>query len=121
MPALSAYQTSKAAMNQLTRGLAAELEGTGLTANAIHPGEVLTEMWDDIRREVAGSGSEGDGMRDWIRTLEELGGDPPQKAADLVLRLLAAEADGINGHFYFIEGGILGVLPTWSEPPPLPR
>jgi NAD(P)-dependent dehydrogenase (short-subunit alcohol dehydrogenase family) len=48
-PLNSAYATSKVALNQLTRQLAAELVGTGVTANVIHPGEVKTEMWADIR------------------------------------------------------------------------
>ena len=37
--------TSKVAQNHFTRHLAAELEGTGVTANVIHPGDVKTEMW----------------------------------------------------------------------------
>ncbi len=50
----SAYGTAKVALNQFTRHLAAELEGTGVTANVIHPGDVKTEMWADIRDQVAG-------------------------------------------------------------------
>ena len=49
----SAYGVSKAALNQLTRQLAAEIAGTGVTANAIHPGDVKTEMWADIRDQAA--------------------------------------------------------------------
>ena len=41
-PLNSAYATSKVAVNQMTRHLAAELAGTGVTANVIHPGEVKT-------------------------------------------------------------------------------
>ena len=51
----SAYSTSKAALNRLTRHLAAELEGTGVAAAVIHPGSVKTEMWADIRTKVEGS------------------------------------------------------------------
>jgi NAD(P)-dependent dehydrogenase (short-subunit alcohol dehydrogenase family) len=40
----SAYATSKIALNHFTRQLASELEGTGITANVIHPGEVKTQM-----------------------------------------------------------------------------
>jgi NAD(P)-dependent dehydrogenase (short-subunit alcohol dehydrogenase family) len=37
------------ALNQTTRQLAAELQGTGVTANVIHPGDVKTAMWADIK------------------------------------------------------------------------
>ncbi len=116
----SAYQTSKVALNHFTRCLAVELEGTGITANAIHPGEVLTEMWDHIRREVAQTGPEGDFLRGWTVTLDQVGGDPPEKAVDLVMRLVDDDAGHISGHFHFIKDGILAPMPTWSESPPLP-
>jgi NAD(P)-dependent dehydrogenase (short-subunit alcohol dehydrogenase family) len=38
----SAYATAKVALNQFTRNLAAELDGTGVSANVIHPGDVKT-------------------------------------------------------------------------------
>ena len=52
-PLNSAYGTAKVALNQLTRHLAAEIAGTGVTANVIHPGDVQTDMWADIRDQVA--------------------------------------------------------------------
>ena len=50
-PLNSAYGTAKAALNQFTRHLAAEIAGSGVTANVIHPGDVKTDMWADIRDE----------------------------------------------------------------------
>ena len=60
-PINSAYGTSKAALNQFTRHLAAELVGTGVTANVIHPGDVKTEMWADISDQAAELGPEAEG------------------------------------------------------------
>ena len=57
-PINSAYGTSKAALNQFTRHLAAEIAGTGVTANVIHPGDVKTEMWAEIRANAARLGHE---------------------------------------------------------------
>ena len=54
-PLNSAYATAKVALNQLTRHLAAELEGQGVTANVIHPGDVKTAMWADIRDKTQAS------------------------------------------------------------------
>lgn len=114
-PLNSAYATSKAALNQFTRHLAAELEGTGVTANVIHPGDVKTEMWAAIRDEASQLGPEADAYRRWVNWVEQTGGDNPQKAADLVLRLLSDEAAAINGRFLWIEGGLQAPIPSWGD------
>ena len=49
----SAYVTSKVALNQMTRHLAVGLEGTGVTANVIHPGTLMTGMYFDIKAKIA--------------------------------------------------------------------
>jgi NAD(P)-dependent dehydrogenase (short-subunit alcohol dehydrogenase family) len=109
----SAYVVSKVALNRFTRHLAAELEGTGVTANLIHPGEVKTHMWEDIRDGLEKKGPEADGYREWVRWVEQTGGDPPQKAAELVLRLTTDQAVLTNGQFLWIESGLQAPLPSW--------
>lgn len=114
-PLNSAYATSKVALNQFTRHLAAELEGTGVTANVIHPGDVKTEMWAAIRDEAERMGAEAEPYRKWVRWVDQTGGDAPRKSADLVLRLLSEEAAGTNGQFLWIEGALQSPIPSWGE------
>jgi len=47
---ITAYGASKAAVVQLTRALALELEGTGVTVAAYDPGHLDTDMQERIRR-----------------------------------------------------------------------
>jgi 3-oxoacyl-[acyl-carrier protein] reductase len=49
----TAYSAAKAAVVQLTRSLALELEGTGVTACAFNPGAMDTDMQERIRRTAA--------------------------------------------------------------------
>ena len=77
-PLGSAYATAKAGLNQLTRHLASELAGTGVTANVIHPGDVKTDMWADIRDQATGLGEEGEALRQWVEWVDQTGGDPPR-------------------------------------------
>jgi NAD(P)-dependent dehydrogenase (short-subunit alcohol dehydrogenase family) len=111
----SAYGTSKAALNQFTRHLAAEIAGSGVTANLIHPGDVKTDMWATVRDAAKGLGAEADRYRDWARWVAETGGDDPEKASDLVVALLDGKAAAINGRFLWIKDGLQPPIPSWGE------
>jgi NAD(P)-dependent dehydrogenase (short-subunit alcohol dehydrogenase family) len=113
-PLHSAYGTSKAALNHLTRHLAAEVNGTGVTANVIHPGDVKTEMWADIRAKAQRLGAPAEPFLHWADWVEETGGDDPEKAADLILSLMGDEAALINGQFLWIKDGLQAPIPSWS-------
>lgn len=123
-PLNSAYGTSKAALNQFTRHLAAEIAGSGVTANVFHPGDVRTDMWAAIRDEVTEVGESAEvNYGPWVRWVDETGGDPPDKAVDLVLAALAADP-GPNGEFLWIENPLQPAVPSWDvtpEPPSYAR
>jgi NAD(P)-dependent dehydrogenase (short-subunit alcohol dehydrogenase family) len=115
-PLNSAYGTAKVALNQLTRHLAAEIAGAGVTANVIHPGDVRTDMWADIKTKVEGLGPVADGYRAWVDWVDETGGDPPSKAVDLVLRLTSDAGGSINGRFCWIDDPLQAPIASWDEP-----
>lgn len=115
-PLNSAYGTAKVALNQFTRHLAAEIAGSGVTANVIHPGDVRTDMWADIRDKVAAMGPVAEGYRSWVQWVDETGGDPPSKAVDLILRLTSEAGGAINGEFNWIEEPLQPPIPSWDRP-----
>lgn len=110
----SAYATAKAALNQMTRHLAADLAGTGVTANVIHPGDVRTAMWAEIRAEAARVGEAAASLADWASWVEETGGDPPEKAVELVLRIIESD---VNGQFLWIDEPLRAPIASWSVGP----
>ena len=114
-PLNSAYGTAKVAMNQFTRHLAAEIAGTGVTANVIHPGDLKTAMWADIRDQAIALGPIGEPYLQWATWVAETGGDPIEKAADLVVRL-ATEDPPRNGEFCWIEDPLQTPIESWAPP-----
>lgn len=115
-PINSAYGTAKAALNQFTRHLAAEIAGSGVTANVIHPGDVKTDMWADIRERVAGLGAVAENYVAWADWVEATGGDPPEKAVALVLHLTSDAGASTNGEFCWIEDPLQAPVPSWDPP-----
>ncbi len=109
-PLNSAYATSKVALNHFTRHLATELEGTGVTTNVIHPGDVKTAMWADIRDKAGALSGEQD-LENWVAWVEETGGDPPEKAARLVIEIIESE---VNGRFLWIDDPLQTPIPSWD-------
>ena len=115
-PINSAYGTAKAALNQFTRHLASEIAGSGVTANVIHPGDVKTAMWADLRERVAGLGAVAENYVAWADWVEETGGDPPEKAVALVLHLTSGAGADTNGEFCWIDDPLQAPVPSWDPP-----
>jgi NAD(P)-dependent dehydrogenase (short-subunit alcohol dehydrogenase family) len=115
----SAYAASKLALNHVTRFLANETAGSGVTANVIHPGDVKTGMWADIRDQTERSDADPEslrGYRSWVRTVEQ-GGDSPELAARLAAWLASDESSHVNGEFVWIRGGMQAPFTAWGDAP----
>jgi len=115
-PLNSAYGTSKVALNQLTRHLAAEIAGSGVTANVIHPGDVKTDMWADIRDKVNAMGPEAEAYRAWVQWVQDTGGDPPHKAVDLIVELTSDAGGERNGEFCWVKDPLQAPIHSWDKP-----
>jgi len=69
-PGYLAYRSSKAALNMITRVLAAELKPRGIRVNSAHPGWIRTRMGGPA---APGSPEEGADPIVWLATLNEDG------------------------------------------------
>lgn len=91
------YAASKGALNALTRGLAVELAGRGVTVNAIAPGLIETEMSQPVRNLI------GDQIKKII-PLKRCG--KPEEVAALAVFLASPAGDYITGQVITIDGGL---------------
>jgi NAD(P)-dependent dehydrogenase (short-subunit alcohol dehydrogenase family) len=85
-----AYQQSKLANILFTRELARRLEGTGVTANALHPGYVKTQIF------------RVEGIPGWLlRRAAELFAISPEEGAKTSIYLASSpEVEGVTGKYF---------------------
>lgn len=103
----AAYTASKHAAIGLTRAVAAEVAGTGVTANAVCPTYVRTEMTTRaVDRIVASTGRSEDEAEAALIASSPLGRLlEPDEVAFAVAFLAAPEAESINGQTLVLDGG----------------
>ena len=103
----AAYAASKHAAVGLMRAVAAEVAGTGVTANAVCPGFVRTEMTDrSIARIAEATGRSADEAETALAASSPLGRLlEPAEIAFAVEFLASPEAGAINGQTLILDGG----------------
>lgn len=104
-----AYCSTKAAVLGLTRALAIELGQNGITANAICPGPIDTDMLRSTHQKLADDN--GVTLAEWdasvLKTIPVGRFGEPGDVAALVAFLASDEAGFINGQAINIDGGMV--------------
>jgi NAD(P)-dependent dehydrogenase (short-subunit alcohol dehydrogenase family) len=101
---VSGYTASKHAVLGLTRSVAAEVAGTGVTCNAVCPAYVRTDMTDQTIANIeARTGKDGEAALAAMTPLGRL--VEPEEVAFAVAFFAAEEAAAINGQSLIIDGG----------------
>jgi len=106
IPRAAAYASSKASVRNHTKSVALHcaLKGYNIRCNSIHPGAVLTKMWDVL----LGEGERREKMMRFMCSQIPLGhmGDPVD-VANAVLYLASDESRYVTGIELTVDGGIL--------------
>jgi SDR family mycofactocin-dependent oxidoreductase len=101
LPMLAAYCAAKAGVSGLVRGLAADLRGTGVTANAVSPGSTATRILDESARLYHLEGAEAFSAQQPLERLI----DPAEIAAALCW-LAGPVGSAVTGVALPVDGGL---------------
>jgi SDR family mycofactocin-dependent oxidoreductase len=101
MPMLAAYGAAKAGVVGLVRGLAAELRGSGITANAVSPGSTNTPILAESARLYGLDGAHDFAAQQPIERLID-----PDEVAAFIAWLAGPDSGAVTGTDHAIDGGL---------------
>jgi gluconate 5-dehydrogenase len=100
---ITPYTVAKGGIKMLTRGMAAEWAASGIQANAIGPGYMLTDMNEALINDPK--------FDAWVksRTPSRRWGKPEELVGAAVF-LASSASDYVNGQIIYVDGGMVSVL-----------
>ncbi len=101
LPKLAAYGAAKAGVAGLVRGLAVELGGTGITANAVSPGSTATAMLNESARLYGLADTRSFAEQQPIGRLLT-----PDEVADTLVWLAGVDSEPLTGAVIPVDGGL---------------
>lgn len=105
----TSYDAAKTAIVNLTENLSVELEGTGITVNAISPGSIHTRMWEEVRDMAYSAGDMA--MYEKGVQVTSGGGASIERAAELAVMLGSDQCGNLSGRL------IRAALDTFEDIP----
>lgn len=107
---MTQYDTSKAAVAGLTRGLAMDHAVEGIRVNAVCPGPIYTRFHENRAREAGKTSDEF--KRTFARGVMLQRPGTPEEVAACILFLASDDASFVTGTCLFVDGGITAASPT---------
>jgi SDR family mycofactocin-dependent oxidoreductase len=101
LPLLASYCAAKAGVTGLVRALAAELRGTGVTANAVNPGSTATRILDESARLYGLESAEAFSAQQPIGRLIT-----PEEVAATLAWLAGPSTAAVTGASVPVDGGL---------------
>jgi meso-butanediol dehydrogenase / (S,S)-butanediol dehydrogenase / diacetyl reductase len=104
------YSATKFAVVGLTQAAARALGRHGITVNAICPGVVATEMWEQADEELIGLGlaqRPGQAMEDFARSIVLGRVSTPADVAAVAAFLASGDAGYVTGQAILVDGGMV--------------
>lgn len=104
---LPTYGATKAALDSLTRSQAAQFGKHGVRVNAVAPGLIITEMWEEGRKTP--------GLAEGLAGHIALGRwGEPEEISSVVAFLASDAASYVTGQTIVVDGGFHGVT-AWGD------
>ena len=102
-PTIAPYTAAKAGIKNLTRSMAVEWAASGIQANAIGPGYMLTDMNEAL--------ADNADFNNWLMSrIPSKRWGRPDELVGAAIFLASSAADYVNGQTIYVDGGMLAAM-----------